>query len=107
MLYFVPPDKFIPRFAVVSCFCEYEMKILLLKRSGSSPQPNMWGMVAGKVDQGETPLHAITRELFEETGITATEEQFLLIQQTFIRYPEYDYIYYIYKLVLDEEVPTH
>lgn len=31
--------------------------------------PLQWGLIAGKVDKGETPLAAAKRELEEETGI--------------------------------------
>jgi 8-oxo-dGTP diphosphatase len=31
--------------------------------------PTKWGLVGGKVDNGETPIEAIIREVFEETGL--------------------------------------
>lgn len=30
--------------------------------------PTNWGLLGGKVDQGETPAEAIVREVFEESG---------------------------------------
>ena len=40
-------------------------KILACQRKTSS----LWGYPGGKVDTGESPLHAIIREVGEETGI--------------------------------------
>jgi 8-oxo-dGTP pyrophosphatase MutT (NUDIX family) len=102
MLYLNQPENFTPKFEVVSCFCEYNKKFLVLLRVPSSPQPNTWGMVAGKIDEGEQPQQAISREVGEETGIHASPEQFQLEKKTYIKYPEYDYIYYIFKLNLAE-----
>lgn len=36
----------------------------------------MIGCFGGKIDPGETPLHAITREVAEETNLTPTEDDF-------------------------------
>lgn len=100
MLYSSQPEIFYPKFEVASCFCELDGKILLLRRSDTSPQPDTWGMVAGKVEDGESPLQAVKRELKEETGIEADSNAFKLVQKTYIKFPEYDYIYYIYRMVL-------
>ncbi|MFW6242723.1 MAG: NUDIX hydrolase [bacterium] len=46
-------------------------KILLLKRSDYENQwePNKWCLPGGKIDEGETPLKAMYRELKEETDL--------------------------------------
>lgn len=50
--------------------------IFLTKRSmEKSYAPGKWENPAGHVQAGETPEHAVVRELWEETGIRAAEEQ--------------------------------
>jgi 8-oxo-dGTP diphosphatase len=42
-------------------------KILLQQRSTESNRyPNMWGAFGGKIEEGETPVEAVKREMFEE-----------------------------------------
>lgn len=44
-------------------------KILLIKRgSKSATYPSTWAFPGGKIDNGESPLQAATRESFEEVG---------------------------------------
>jgi len=55
-------------------------EVLLTKRSPEKPSfPNMWAMTGGAVLAGEDSLHAVQRELFEETGIRASYEEFTLM----------------------------
>lgn len=46
-------------------------QVLLLKRSPKDSYPNQWEYPGGKVDYGEAPFSAISRELYEETGLNA------------------------------------
>jgi 8-oxo-dGTP diphosphatase len=47
-----------------------DRKILLVKRSENSDwMPERWALVGGSIEQNESPLDAIKREIFEETGI--------------------------------------
>jgi 8-oxo-dGTP pyrophosphatase MutT (NUDIX family) len=63
------PENFTPKFEIVSCFVQYQDKILLLRRQDHKPQPNTYGVPAGKIDKGETPIQAMQREGKEETQI--------------------------------------
>jgi len=46
-------------------------RVLILKRSSYGEQwcPNKWGLVGGGVEEGEEPIDACKREIYEETAI--------------------------------------
>ncbi len=46
-------------------------KILLIQQYRHATQQNLWELVAGRMDPGETPKAAAARELVEETGYRA------------------------------------
>lgn len=51
-------------------------KILLTLRSANKqPYPALWEITAGSVVAGEESRHAAVRELYEETGISAAEDE--------------------------------
>jgi 8-oxo-dGTP pyrophosphatase MutT (NUDIX family) len=96
------PEKFNPKFEVVSIFLECNEKILFLQRLDHKPQGGTWGVPAGKIDAGETPLLAILRELIQETGFSAKENLLTYFRKFYVRYPEYDFIYHVFSLKLNE-----
>jgi 8-oxo-dGTP pyrophosphatase MutT (NUDIX family) len=50
--------------------------VLVLRRSGTHPfRPYMPDIPGGNIEAGETNIQAAVRELFEETGITVSENQ--------------------------------
>ncbi|GEN89773.1 NUDIX hydrolase [Oceanobacillus sojae] len=51
------------------CFIKDKNKLLLLNRE-KNPNIGMWNGVGGKIEQNETPLECVLREVYEETGIT-------------------------------------
>ena len=93
------PENFMPKFEVVSCFVEYKNEILLLLRQDHKPQPNTYGVPAGKIDPGENALQAIQREGKEETQIDL--EGAIHFDKLFVRYPEYDFTYHIFHKKFD------
>jgi 8-oxo-dGTP pyrophosphatase MutT (NUDIX family) len=103
MIFLTKPEQFNPKFEVVSCFFEYDGRLLLLERQDHKPQGGTWGVPAGKIDPGETPEVAMLRELFQETGFVADRTKIYYLKKLFVRYPAYDFVYYIFDLKLDNE----
>lgn len=48
-------------------------QLLLAQRPGDKPWSGWWELPGGKIESGETPGHALARELNEELGITVTQ----------------------------------
>jgi 8-oxo-dGTP diphosphatase len=90
------PSGFNPRYNVVSCFLERDDKILLVLRLPNKSEGGKWGVPAGKIDPGETPLEAIIREIKEETAITIASQQVKFFKTYYVRYPEYDFVYHVF-----------
>ena len=97
MIYERQPPGFQSAFAVVSCFLEYQRKILLLLRADDKPQPRTWGVPAGKVHDHESLLEAIAREVREETSIILPHSSFSYVRQVFVRYRAYSFSYHMFK----------
>ncbi len=103
MIFRASPEEFNPKFEVVSCLVEFDGKILLLHRQDRKPQGNTWGVPAGKIDEGESPINALLRELKEETGIVITESQLAYFDKLYVKYPEFDFVYYMFHLKLADK----
>lgn len=104
MLSSTRPVNFAPRFEVVSCFVIYEDQFLLLHRqSDVKLEPNTWGLPAGKKDKKEAPMEAILREIKEETGLIVPIGRVKQHHTMYVRYPEYDFTYYMFHTNLLKE----
>jgi 8-oxo-dGTP diphosphatase len=53
-------------------------RVLLAERSGDAAFAGLWEFPGGKLDRGETPEHALIRELREELGIEVGDYRHLL-----------------------------
>ena len=105
----VKPKDFNPKFTGVGIFLEHDGKILLLKRHENKPEGNTWTGPGGKVDLGETPKSAIIRETFEETGVQINPKKLITIQTSYVRFPQYDFTWVIFRYILDSkpEIKLH
>lgn len=94
------PKDFNPQFEAVGCYCEYKNTILLLHRQDYKPQGNTWNIPGGKIENNETPLQSVIREVAEETGLILKSNDLQPINSYFIRYPDCDYIYHTFKAII-------
>ena len=53
-------------------------RILLIQQYRHATRQYLWELVAGRIDDGETPRQAAARELIEETGYRATKFRIFL-----------------------------
>ena len=54
---------------VVAAVIRRENKVLLARRPDHKRHGGLWEFPGGKVDEGETEVDAVTRELLEELGV--------------------------------------
>ena len=80
-------------YGLVVCVWVYDGKgkLLLTRRAPEKSFPGTWENSGGAVKAGETSRQAIARELFEETGIRAEEEEFELLDTGVDGNTHYDY----------------
>jgi len=102
MIYKTEPENFIPRFEVVSCYLEHKGEVLILHRQDHKPEGNTWGLPAGKIDAGENEVKAISREIFEETGLSVELGELKYLEKLYVAYPTYQFIFHMFKVVLTE-----
>ncbi|QVL57224.1 MAG: NUDIX hydrolase [Simkaniaceae bacterium] len=99
------PKGFIPRVTVVGCYCLYEDKILLLKRSPKSYSGEKWCLPGGKREEGESRLEGAKRELHEECGIDLLPKNLSLLMTLYMEFPDYQYDFSIYNCTFKVEPP--
>lgn len=98
------PTKFTPKVEVAACYIEIDQTLLLLQCGPRKIEFGLWGVPAGKIEPDETPEQAARRELFEETGIQ-TELPLQPFRTLYIRKPETDYTFHLFKLNLPAKPP--
>ncbi len=103
MIYKTLPPDFNPKFEVVSCYMEHDGRILLLHRQDHKSEGDSWGVPAGKIDKGENELEAMIREIREETGQEAAADKIEHLSKVYVKYPDYDFVYHMFRWRLDKE----
>ncbi len=80
-------------YGLVVCVWVYDGKgkLLLTRRAPEKTHPGTWENSGGAAKAGETSRQAIARELWEETGIRAGEEEFELLGSGLDGCTHYDY----------------
>lgn len=103
-VYLQPTSQFKPRVEVAAVFIEFGNKILLVHRQENKSHGNKWGIPGGKVDKGESPLHAAIREIKEETGYDISRQVIENLVTVYIEHDETDhFIYHMFRTQLQED----
>lgn len=83
-----------PESVLVVIYCKRTLRVLMLQRKDD---PNFWQSVTGSMEDNELPRDTAIREVFEETGIDISEENFKLIDAKhtveFEIFPQFRYRY--------------
>ena len=92
-------------YGLVVCVWIYndEGQLLLTRRALGKTYHGTWENSGGAAKAGETSRQAICRELFEETGIRAEEEAFVLIDTGMDQNTHYDF-YCLWKNIPLEDI---
>lgn len=91
-----PPEGFHPNLYVSGCYCEYQGKVLFLKRHPERPQGGTWGVPAGKMEKNETARMTVVREVLEEVGFDIDDEGLKDLGALYCRLPHVDYIFHMF-----------
>lgn len=97
-----PPLDFHAKVEVAACYIEVGDKILLLKRAGSL-ENGLWGVPGGKLEKNESVEEGALRELREETGISLKRNQLYSLGKLYMRKPDVDYVFHVFKISLDAQ----
>lgn len=82
------------------CLCECQNRLLYLRRSPGKLEGNYWNIPGGKLEPGETPVEAVIRELFEETGVQAAAHELTSYGELCIMHPSHRVRFHLFHLRL-------
>jgi len=111
VIYFEKPVDFKEDNESAGIILQAENKIAVLKRNEDEIfAPGKWGFPGGKMkkkepDPDDSIKQTASRELFEETGILRTINDFHLISVLFIELPHISFIYHLFTMHLKQKIP--
>ncbi len=81
-------------------YCSRTQRYLFLLRNGKR-YPNTWGLVGGKIEEGETELEALHREIREEMGGEIKGAKVIPIEQ--YTSAKNTFVYHTFLIKVEEE----
>jgi 8-oxo-dGTP diphosphatase len=97
------PEDFFPKVEVAATYVNLNGKVLFLKLAPNKQEAGAWGVPAGKLESHEMPVNGAKRELFEETGVDISLNNFQSLGTLYIRKPDIDYIYHLFSVSLNTQ----
>lgn len=79
------PPNFSCQIVAAGCIIEVEDEVLLVQRAKHCPEPLTWCIPGGKLENLESPLEAIRRELSEELNLSLSKESFTYLRSFYKR----------------------
>lgn len=79
-------------------------KFLILHRAPHSYEGNKWGIVGGKMEEGESTVEAIIREVYEETGLALNAEAFTKLGMHESVFPDQTWDFHVFQAILPEDL---
>jgi 8-oxo-dGTP diphosphatase len=88
---------------VAAAIVNREHEVLVTQRAKNTHQGGKWEFPGGKVERGESSVHALCRELYEELGITPVTYQPLI--KTWYEYPEKGILLEVWRVERYDGIP--
>ena len=86
-----------PLVLVAACaLIDGQGRVLISRRPGGKPLAGLWEFPGGKLEDGETPEHALVRELEEEVGIAIEKTDLRPLTFSSFSYPDFHLFMPIY-----------
>ncbi len=87
-------------FRAAGCFCIVNEQVLLMQRNPKKSYGLHWAIPTGKIEQGESPLECMTRELKEELGIEVPQATLELVGEYIVGLEDsaFEYVAYVVHL---------
>ncbi len=89
---------------VVGCIMEYDGKFIILHRNPEIYEGNKYGLVAGKVEKGEKDVQSMLKEIFEETGYQAKEQELEFLGERHWHFEDKTVEFVTYKIKLKQKI---